>query len=129
MTSTKYYLENKEKILAQTRARYLKNKDKYLEYQRNYRKQNRALVSKKLRLKREDRWAYAIQLLGGCCSKCKQVFDPVCYDLHHVDPSQKEFTIGENMLVGKDRFEAEVNKCILLCANCHRLEHKEINDC
>lgn len=126
MTSPEYYQKNKERILARTHERYMADKEKFLDYQREYRKTNRALVTAKTKAKRRARWDYAINLLGGCCSKCKQVFDSVCYDLHHVDPTQKEFTIGENMLVGKEKFEAEVKKCVLLCANCHRLEHKEI---
>lgn len=93
--------------------------------QRQYRVANKKRLSERNRIKRTDRMEWAIAELGGCCSNCGGSFDPVCYDFHHIDPSNKSFTIGENMLVGKDRFEKEVRKCILLCANCHRLEHKK----
>lgn len=65
-----------------------------------------------------------IEMLGGCCSKCKQKFHPAAYDFHHVDPKQKEFSITsgyQNMSF--DKIYQEVKKCILLCANCHRIEH------
>lgn len=127
MTSKEYYQKNKESILLKTKERYSQNKEKYLAYQREYRKTNRALVTQKTKDKREARWQWAITLLGGCCNRCKQQFDSVCYDLHHLDPLEKDFTIGENMLVGKDKFETEVKKCVLLCSNCHRMVHKEIN--
>ena len=66
----------------------------------------------------------AIQILGGECACCHLKFDPIVYDFHHIDPTQKSFTLAEGMLLGEKRFYEEVNKCILLCANCHRLVHK-----
>ncbi len=101
-----------------------RTKQELAEYQRQYRKLNRKMVTEKATNKKRQRIKDAIELLGGCCNKCKGVFDPICYDFHHVNPSEKEFTISENMLVGLERFQKEISKCILLCANCHRLEHK-----
>ena len=118
-----YYLKNKDKANEQTRLRYESKKEELLEYQRKYRKKNRELVSTKNRNKRKNRLLEAIDLLGGKCSKCQGIFDPCVYDFHHINPKEKEFTIGENMLVSKERFLNEVSKCILLCANCHRMEH------
>jgi predicted HNH restriction endonuclease len=120
-----YYLKNKEKHLAVTRARYELKKEALLEYQRNYRKENLELVTTKTRNKRKTRLLEAIALLGGKCSWCKGVFEPCVYDFHHTNPEDKDFTIGENMLVSKERFLNEVSKCILLCANCHRMEHNK----
>ena len=118
-----YYEKNKEKASASSKARYQERKEELLEYQRNYRKINRELVSLKNKNKRKTRLLEAINKLGGKCSKCDGVFDPCVYDFHHMNPEEKDFTIGENMLVSKERFFKEVSKCILLCANCHRLEH------
>ena len=120
-----YYQKNRDKHLADGKARYQLQKEEHLEYQRNYRKENRELVTTKSRNKRKDRLLSAITLLGGKCNRCHGVFEPCVYDFHHIDPNIKDFTIGENMLVGKDRFFNEISKCILLCANCHRLEHNK----
>lgn len=120
-----YYLQNRDKILSKQKEIYLNNKEKYLEYQRQYRKANPTLIRDRVRKKRTTRLLLGIELLGGKCAKCGGVFDPCQYDFHHVNPEEKDFTIGENVLVGKEKFIMEVNKCILLCANCHRLEHKE----
>lgn len=122
------YLKNRDKILEQAKLKYQQNKNVYLEYQKKYRKKNRNIIAKKSKDKRNSRLLKAVALLGGKCSRCLQVFDPVCYDFHHTDPSSKEFTISENMLVSESRLLAEVSKCKLLCANCHRLTHKEINN-
>jgi len=128
VTSSEYYQKNKEKILQQTKQYYLDHKEECLEYQRKHRLKNRVKLSTRDRNKRHLRLSKAIELLGGCCSKCKQQFDPCVYDFHHVNPIEKEFNIGENMLVSEIRFYSEVSKCILLCANCHRLEHKKDNN-
>lgn len=68
----------------------------------------------------------AIAFLGGKCQDCGGVFHPAVFDFHHLDPSQKEHNLG-NILRRKDfsSIEKELTKCVLLCANCHRLRHFE----
>lgn len=123
-----YYLKVRESQLAKSKQRYFEKKDILLEYQKEYRKNNRAVLNQKTKHKRLMRLLEAIELLGGKCNRCLQVFDPVCYDFHHLNPDEKDFTIGENMLLAKDKIMNEVKKCILLCSNCHRLTHKELQD-
>lgn len=60
---------------------------------------------------------------GGACSICgynKPIWN--VYDFHHRDPSKKDFSIS-----GKswsfDRLKQEVDKCDLLCRNCHSEVH------
>ena len=46
-------------------------------------------------------------------------------DFHHIDPTQKENTIAR-MTSNKSNLndiQKEVDKCIVLCANCHREFH------
>jgi hypothetical protein len=63
-----------------------------------------------------------IDAMGGCCQTCGGVFPSAAYDFHHVgekdaDPSA---LIANNSV---DRIAQEIEKCVLLCANCHRIEH------
>jgi hypothetical protein len=62
------------------------------------------------------------------CSRCDENH-PACLDFHHVDTSTKEFNLGDCVRKGysKERIEAEIAKCIILCANCHRKLHFEDN--
>ena len=65
----------------------------------------------------------AVEYKGGKCTDCQQVFPLCVYDFHHLDPSEKETNPGN--LFGR-RWEnviAELDKCVLLCANCHRIRH------
>lgn len=71
------------------------------------------------RLKRE-----AIEYKGGKCMDCGGVFHQAAFDFHHEDPSQKEFAIGRRNLSNLTDFvKKELDKCSLLCANCHRVRH------
>src|SRR3990167_1076458 len=46
--------------------------------------------------------------------------DSRCLDFHHRDPATKEFTIRNGVNRGITRMLAEIAKCDVLCANCHR---------
>lgn len=66
-----------------------------------------------------------VQRMGDKCSKCGVFYPLSLYDIHHTDPSKKKFEINTRTVVNKSWGEIwkEAAKCILLCANCHRLEH------
>lgn len=68
----------------------------------------------------------AVEYLGGCCSKCGYDENVVALDFHHVDRSTKEFTISGMHCLSWKRIKAELDKCVLLCANCHRVEEFSI---
>ena len=65
----------------------------------------------------------AVELLGNKCCDCQQEYPLCVYDFHHRDPKTKEFEVGQILLHGWDKIEAEVLKCDLVCANCHRIRH------
>jgi hypothetical protein len=60
---------------------------------------------------------------GGRCRDCDGVFIAAVYEFHHLDPSQKDFMISDAMARTSARLYAELDKCVLLCANCHRIRH------
>jgi hypothetical protein len=65
-----------------------------------------------------------VEYLGGKCISCGNVYPSECYDLHHKDPSTKDYTIGSIMqIISIDKLCNEVLKCELLCSNCHRINH------
>ena len=63
----------------------------------------------------------AIIYLGGKCRRCGGVFPDEVYDFHHRDASLKEFHISRKS-VRWATLVKELDKCDLLCANCHRIE-------
>ena len=61
---------------------------------------------------------------GGKCEICGYDKCLCALDFHHLDPTQKDFTISDsNIYKNLDKLKEEVDKCILVCANCHRELH------
>lgn len=76
------------------------------------------------RNKKRRRKLLAIQLLGGECQQCCGKFHPCAFDFHHKDSKQKDFNIGKAMdSMSWRAIKKELDKCILLCSNCHRSKH------
>ena len=67
-----------------------------------------------------------IEMMGGKCQMCGYDKHPAALQFHHLDPSKKEFTLNANVLLKKKLFIlTELEKCILVCANCHASIHSE----
>ena len=67
----------------------------------------------------------AVEYKGGKCVDCKGTFEYFLYDFHHIDPTTKEFQWDKLRLYGWNRMKKELDKCIMVCANCHREIHYE----
>lgn len=59
------------------------------------------------------------------CALCGED-EPVCLDFHHRDPARKSFTLSGALRDGRKFSDIldEIQKCTLLCANCHRRAHR-----
>ena len=76
-----------------------------------------------VRRRRQSNKAKAVAYKGGRCVDCHGVFQACAYDFHHLDPAQKDFTIGCEDGASWKKMKIELDKCVLLCANCHRIRH------
>ena len=58
------------------------------------------------------------------CSSCPENH-PATFDFHHLDPKDKEISVSEVVNGGRSiqNIKKEIEKCIVLCANCHRKLH------
>ncbi len=57
------------------------------------------------------------------CNRCEED-DAACLDFHHSNPNEKEYGVGAMAKdFAWDKVLAEIEKCEILCANCHRKEH------
>lgn len=63
-----------------------------------------------------------IQYKGGKCQICGYNKCISALEFHHLDPTQKDFTISGGTKSFKT-LKPEVDKCILVCSNCHREIH------
>ena len=67
----------------------------------------------------------AIAYKGGKCKVCGYSKYYGALEFHHRDTTEKEFDWRKMRLVSKDKLTQELDKCDLLCANCHREVHYE----
>jgi hypothetical protein len=82
------------------------------------------LCSNSIRVKRKTRnKERAIEYLGGKCKDCGGVYIQDVYDFHHRDPTQKEMQPNRMFRLKWEKIKPELDKCDLLCANCHRTRH------
>ena len=90
---------------------YNKNKDKQIVRQRERRKELQ-----------DEFTAYKRTL---SCADCNVSFEdhPEWVDFHHPDPSVKDMAPSRLVRYSRKRLHAEVEKCVPLCANCHRTRH------
>ncbi len=63
----------------------------------------------------------SIEYKGGKCKICGYCKYVGALELHHINKDEKSFGIGDKGYTRSwEKVKAELDKCILLCANCHR---------
>jgi DNA-binding CsgD family transcriptional regulator/transcription elongation factor Elf1 len=67
-----------------------------------------------------------VEYKGGKCSRCNYDKCMSALDFHHLDPSKKDFTISKFLNLSWEKIKIELDKCELVCSNCHReIHHNE----
>ena len=64
---------------------------------------------------------------GGSCKSCGYNKCTTALDFHHRTADEKEFNIGSIWFRGFDKAKVELDKCDLLCSNCHRELHDNLS--
>ena len=70
----------------------------------------------------------AIDYLGGACVKCGYNKSISALQFHHINPHEKQFTISGSSNKSWEVLKKELDKCVLLCGNCHSEEHNRYSD-
>lgn len=65
----------------------------------------------------------AVQLKGGKCIICGYNKCLDAFNFHHINPEEKLFTLSGSWHLSKENINKEIEKCVLLCANCHAEVH------
>ena len=64
---------------------------------------------------------------GSKCQICGYDKCQRALSFHHIDPSKKEFDLSSKGLTRSwDKIKMEIEKCVLICANCHMEVHDGI---
>lgn len=103
------------KILEKNEINFFLKKGKYYSYCRD-------CHSKKCVDRFRDYKLQCVEYKGGKCIKCGYNNHYSVLDFHHLDPSKKDFTISRSNM-SFENLKHELDKTVLLCANCHREFH------
>jgi len=109
MATKKWLEENDDKVRTYRRLWYKNNKEKQL-------------LRQKVRRQKIKKWFHEYKN-SLKCSKCDEDHWS-CIEFHHRNPSEKEHCIGQ--MIGSwsiERIQSEIEKCDIICANCHRKIH------
>jgi len=68
-----------------------------------------------------------VEYKGGCCQVCNYKKSIGALEFHHIVPSEKDFTVSSKSY-SFDRLKKEVDKCVLVCSNCHIEIHEDIKN-
>lgn len=66
---------------------------------------------------------------GSKCMDCPITYPEtpyVVFEFHHRNPLDKKFDWDKMKLHSESRIKLELDKCDLLCANCHRIRHHSL---
>ena len=73
-------------------------------------------------IKNQKRKLKAVEYKGGKCKICGYDKNISALEFHHLNPNEKDFTISGTKC-GWNDLQKELDKCIMICANCHRAIH------
>ena len=79
--------------------------------------------AERVTLFRQRRKDNLIRLCGGKCVLCGYNKCNAGLEFHHINPETKKFGLSSGNCHKIEDDIAEVKKCILICANCHREIH------
>lgn len=79
--------------------------------------------------RREKTKELLVEYKGGKCEICGYDKCVSALEFHHLNSEEKEFGIGQNGYTRSiEKNKEEVDKCLMVCANCHREIHEGLID-
>lgn len=104
-----------------------KSKEAQAEYSRRHYEKNKAKVKKKVRAWNKAQAEKHKKLIRELkettpCADCGEVYPYFVMDFHHI--AEKTFDVSRSVCGGKvstNKLLTELDKCVVLCANCHRI--------
>jgi hypothetical protein len=102
-------------------------KEKQAGYSKTYYEKNKKEVIQKINAKKKahKEWFAKFKATKSCtiCGESR----PATLDFHHTDPKKTNKKVHKLVSDGhtKIRLLKEIEKCVVLCSNCHRVHHEE----
>jgi len=113
---SEYYKLNKEKIGEKKAEFYKLNKEKIGEKKAEFYKLNKEKIRKQQREHIKKKRAICLEYLGGKCVKCGTTHN---LQFDHIKREGKKYEITRKLSNNFDNLKEELDKCQLLCVDCH----------
>lgn len=130
MKSAKNTLSKKEKTqkYCSSNCHKLSTKNSFCKlHQCVYEKHCKKCTTKAVQKRREKLKLLAFEYKGSKCEYCGYNKCLAAIEFHHLDPTKKDFGISEKGYTRSwQKIKEELDKCIMVCANCHREIHEKI---
>lgn len=91
-------------------------------YQRYYYRNREEEQRRTNRRQQALRQWYRRQKAEFVCSRCGEGH-PACLEFHHRDEKRADVAEMVRNSYSKEKIRREMERCVVLCANCHRKEH------
>jgi hypothetical protein len=123
-----YYMKNKERIKKTNKKWREKNQKRVNEKQKKWREKNAIKIKKR----RSEAWETRHKWVSDYASAKTCLFcgekDPACLVFHHRNPEEKEQPVSRMVSQGCSiaKIQKEIEKCDVLCENCHAKLHHQI---
>ena len=123
----KWYERNRERMKIKKKKYYQENKERFSKKYKEYREKNKDYIKKwKREHHQKKKHNFLLKYkIGKSCVLCGYNEYPEILHFHHKDRKDKSFVISKfkNTLSKQELLKKEINKCILLCPNCHSWLH------
>ena len=90
-------------------------------YQTEWHAKNRKKHNAQIRIAGEARIDWVRSLKEKPCTDCKKVYHYCAMDFDHRPGEKKDFNLNRVKTYSLKKLHAEIAKCDLVCANCHRI--------
>jgi len=109
----RYYYRNKDKVGF---------KEKYKRYQKKYYSENKEIWKNYRKKQRNILKQFLVEQKSKPCMDCNKSYKPWVMQFDHRNPATKVANVSYLVLRGSTslkQLKSEINKCDLVCANCH----------
>ena len=117
---TDFVFKDKKHNRRAPRCKDCDREDKRISYAKHYENNREKFIQRRKEFESSNKDFARERKKCGCLIYGEK--DIACLDFHHL--GDKEFTISSEMRnKSKEAIQAEIDKCVVLCANCHRKLH------
>lgn len=105
-----------------------KNLDSIRKSRREWYERNQTHAKEQVKRRKQETYEWLKEYKSTLsCETCGEDH-PACLDFHHRDPNEKEIPMAKAVASGwgRERILKEIEKCAILCSNCHRKLHFEL---